>query len=343
MNLYDTQTLLGMIDALDTPRRFMFDLYFSAATITFDTEEILFDRITASRRIAPYVSPRVAGKAQSLRGATSRSYRPAYVKPKAVVNPAAALKRRPGERIGGEMSPADRFDRILVQELEDQDLQITRREELMAIEILRTGKLVAESAEFDKLELDFDRPAGHTVGLTSTDRWGESGVKPLANIKTWAQTVHNNSGAHPGLVIFDPLAAGLFLADPDLAAILDNRRQADGSMQLAGAVTGAQGTEAVRLGAIGQFEFWQYQQTYKDDSGATQKMMPDYTVIMGSPAGFEGYACYGAIQDVDALQAMPRFPKMWTENDPSVAMVMTQSAPLPVPARVDTSFCATVR
>lgn len=343
MNLYDTQTLLGMIDALDTPRRFIFDLFFGTATITFDTEEILFDKISASRRIAPYVSPLVAGKAQSLRGATARSYRPAYVKPKAAVNPSAALKRRPGERIGGEMSPADRFDRILVQELEDQDLQITRREELMGIEILRTGKLVAESAEFPKLELDFDRPAGHTVALTLTDRWGETGVSPLANIKTWAQTVHNNSGAHPGMVILDPLAATLLLADPDLQKILDNRRQADGVMQLAGAVTGAQGVEAVRLGAIGQFEFWQYQQTYKDDAGATQKMMPDNTVIMASPVGVEGYACYGAIQDVGALQAMSRFPKMWEEKDPSVAMVMTQSAPLPVPARVEASFCATVR
>lgn len=342
MNLYDTMTLLGMIDALDTPRRFIFDTFFGTATITFETEEILFDKISPSRRIAPYVSPHVAGKAQSLRGATATSFRPAYVKPKAPVAPGVALKRRPGERIGGEMSPADRFDRILVQELEDQDRQIARREELMAIEITRTGKLVVESPEFPKMEIDFGRPAGHTVPLAGAARWGEAGVSPLADITGWAQTVHNNSGAHPGQVIMDPLAAALLLKDEALLKILDNRRQADGQMQLAGAVTGAQGAEVVRLGAIGQFEFWQYQQTYTNDAGATQKMMPDYTVLMGS-AGIEGYACYGAIQDVAALQAMARFPKMWEEKDPSVAMVMTQSAPLPVPARVEASFCATVR
>lgn len=342
MNLYDTQSLLGMIDALDRPRRFIFDTFFSTSTITFETEEILFDKISASRRIAPYVSPLVAGRAQTLRGATATSFRPAYVKPKAAVNPSAALKRRPGERMGGEMSPIDRLDRILVQELEDQDLQIARREELMSIEILRTGKVAVESPEFPKMVVDFNRPAGHTVPLAGPARWGEADVKPLANIKSWAQTVHNNSGAHPGLVIMDPLAAELLLADADLQKILDNRRQADGVMQLAGAATGAQGVEAVRLGAIGQFEFWQYQQTYKDDAGALQKMMPDYTVLMGS-VGIEGHACYGAIQDVGALQAMQRFPKMWDEKDPSVVMVMTQSAPLPVPARVEASFCATVR
>ncbi|WP_422036543.1 major capsid protein [Reyranella sp.] len=342
MNLYDTMTLLGMIDALDRPRRFIFDTFFSTATITFETEEILFDKITASRRIAPFVSPLIAGKAQTVRGATARSFRPAYVKPKAAVNPSAALKRRPGERIGGEMSAADRLDRILLQELEDQDMQIMRREELMAIEIVRTGKLVVESPEFPKMEIDFGRPNGHTVPLAGASRWGETDVSPLADIRAWAQTVHNASGAHPGKVVFDPLAAELFLKDEDLRKILDNRRQVDGSMQLAGAVTGGQGVEALYLGTIGQFEFWQYQQTYKDDAGATQKMMPDYTVLMGS-IGIEGYACYGAIQDVAALQAMERFPKMWEEKDPSVAMVMTQSAPLPVPARVESSFCATVR
>ena len=301
-----------------------------------------FDKISSSRKIAPYVSPMVAGRAQALRGSVANSFRPAYVKPKAAVNPGAALKRRPGERIAGDMTPAERLDRILVQELEDQDLQIARREELMAIEIMRTGKVVVESAEFPKMTVDYSRPAGHTVALTGGDRWGQSGVKPLANVTTWATTVHAGSGAHPNLVILDPLAAGLLLADTELRAILDNRRQADGVMQLAGAATGAQGSEAVRLGAIGQFEFWQYQQLYKDDAGSTQKMMPDYTVLMGS-VGIEGYACYGAIQDIGAMNAMERFPKMWENQDPSVALVMTQSAPLPVPARVEASFCATVQ
>ncbi len=342
MNLYDTMTLLGMVEALDRPRRFIFDLFFSTATITFDTEEIMFDKISSSRKIAPFVSPDVPGKAQALRGSVAQSFKPAYVKPKAPINPGAVLKRRPGERIAGDMSPSERFDRIVIQELEDQDAQIARREELMAIEILRTGKVVVESPEFPRMVVDYNRPAGHTKALLTTARWGETGVSPLDNVKTWAQEVHDGSGAHPNRVIMDPLAAGLFLADEKLQKILDNRRQADGIMQLAGAATGAQGVEAVLLGSIGQFEFWQYQQLYKDSAGATQKMMPDHTVLMAS-VGVEGYACYGAIQDFSALQSLERFPKMWEEKDPSVALLMTQSAPLPVPARVEASLAVTVR
>jgi hypothetical protein len=343
MNLYDTMTLLGLVESLDRPRRFIVDLFFSTGTVNFETAEIMFDKISSSRKIAPYVSPAIAGRPMAMPAVTASSFKPAYVKPKAAIVPGQQLFRRPGEAIGGgALSPADRFGQAVVREMENQDRQIARREELMAIEIVRTGKVIVESPEFPRMEVNFARPNGNTVALTSGDRWGENGVSPLKNIKAWARTVHNNSGTHPNVVVMDPLAADLLLADSSLAQILDNRRQADGSFQLAGVVTGAQGTEALRLGSIGQFEFWQYQQTYQDDSGATQKMMPDHTVLMGS-AGIEGYMTYGAIQDLQALRALDRFPKMWEHDDPSVAMLMTQSAPLPVPLRIEGSFCATVR
>lgn len=342
MDLFDTLELTGMVDALDTPKQFIFQTFFGTSTITFESEEIMFDKISQSRRIAPYVSPYVPGKPQSLRGAVARTFRPAYVKPKAPISPSAAIKRRPGEPPLGTLSLQERFNRIVVQELSDQDAQIARREEQMAVEIMRTGKVVVESENFARMEVDFGRPAGHTVALLTTARWGETGVSPLDNIKTWAETVHSGSGTHPGKVIFDPKAAGLFLADDKLTKILDNRRQVSGSFELAGQVTGAQGVEAVFLGSIGQFEFWQYQALYQLDNGTVAKVMPDYTVMMGSD-GVEGHACYGAIMDLESLRATERFPKMWEEKDPSVAMLMTQSAPLPVPARVEASFCATVR
>lgn len=342
MQLYDTQTLLGMVSALDRPRRFVFDRFFSTATITFDTEEIVFDKIKASRRLAPFVSPHVPGKSRALRGSEARSFKPAYVKPKAAITPNAVIKRRPGEALLGAMSPAERFDRILMQELEDQDSEIARREEMMAIEILRTGKLIVESPEFPKMEIDFARPAGNTVTLAGAARWGQAGVKPFENIKTWAGEVHKASGSHPGTVIMGPGAANKFLADDTLAKALDNRRQANNAtMDFLGAVTGAPGTEAVYLGSTGQFEFWQYQQKYQDAAGALQDMFPNEGVLLAS-LGVEGYACYGAIQDLESLQAEARFPKMWEEKDPSVAMAMTQSAPLPVPARIEASAFATV-
>lgn len=338
---FSTTKLLGVLAALDRPRRAMFDLFFPTE-VTFDTEEIAFDKLDKARRLAPFVSPYIAGKAQRARGAQVVTFKPAYVKPKNVITPDATLKRLPGESLNGVLSPEARRNRIIVQTLRDQDDQISRREEWMAIQGLLTGKIVVEGDEYPKQEVDFGRPAGHTVVLAGAARWGQAGVKPLANLRTWATSVSQASGFNPRHVVMDPLAADLFLADADVKGILDNRRQAGGELQLAGVVTGAQGEEIVKIGEIGQFVFWQYQQVYTDDAGNTQKMLPDNTVIMGSPTGLEGYRAYGAILDHKALRAMSRFPKMWEEQDPSVENLMTQAAPLPVMGRPEATLAATV-
>jgi hypothetical protein len=338
---FSTTKLLGMLSAIDRPRRFLLELFFPEE-VTFDTEEIGFDKLERARRLAPFVSPLVEGRVQRLRGGEVRTFTPAYVKPKHPITPNALLKRRPGESLNGSLSPEERRSRIIEQTLQDQDDQISRREEWMAARFLLTGKIVVEGEDYPKQEVDFLRASGHTLALTGGDRWGQTGVKVLDSLRTWGATVANASGYNPRVVIMDPLAANLVLADAEIKEILDNRRQAGGQMQFAGAVTAAPGEEVAYLGTVGQFEFYQYQQVYKDEAGVSQKMMPDNTVIMGSPSGVQGVRAYGAIQDLAALRAMSRFPKMWQVNDPSIELLMTQSAPLPVPREPDATLCATV-
>jgi hypothetical protein len=75
-----------------------------------------------------------------------------------------------------------------------------------------------------------------------------------------------------------------------------------------------------------------------------QKLLPDYTVLIGSPHQLEGTRCYGVIQDEKAgYRAQRYFSKSWLEEDPAVRWLLLQSAPLIVPYRPNASFCATVR
>lgn len=343
MNLYSTTALLGVISGLDKPSSFLLDLYFPRQR-EFDTEEIHIDKLSRARRLAPFVSPVVKGKVMRQRGFRTETFKPAYVKPKHVVEPGQAFSRVAGERIGGELSPEQRFEMAVAQNLLDEDEDITRREEVMASELLRTGSIIVEGEDYPKQEVDFGRDPSLTKALTTTARWGENGVSPLGSLRSWAAEVAAKSGANPRHVVVDPLAADFILKDPEFRAILDNRRQDGGSAQLAGVVAGAEGEEYVRLADIGQFVIWQYQQIFTDDDGNDQKVLPDYTVIMGAPALAEGVRAYGAIRDKKAgLKALARFPKMWDEEDPPLTMTMTQSAPMPVLGRPDATLCATVR
>jgi hypothetical protein len=213
----------------------------------------------------------------------------------------------------------------------------------MAAELLRTGALtLPQTPEFAGLTVNLQRNAAHTVTLSGTARWGQSGVNALSLLRTWAATVQKNSGFHPSTVILDPLAANLLIQDPGILQIMTAFRQTVGNVDLGGKVVGGVGNEVKYLGNTGEFEFWVYQQYYSDDQGNVSQLMPDNTVIMLNQVGAQGVRLYGAIQDVRALRAMPRFPKNWIAEDPSAEFLMTSSAPLPICGWIDATFAATV-
>ncbi len=342
VSVYSTAFLLGAYGVIDRPNPFLYNLAFGMEQI-FETEEVYFDKVERARRLAPLVSPADVGKPERLRGFNASSLTPGYVKPKHVIEPNRMLKRRPGERLLGEMTLEERRDAIILDTLKIQDDQITRREEYMACQLVQTGGLVLSGPNYpQRTAVDLQRNTAHTVALTGGNRWGQTGIDALDNLRTWASIVQRNSGFHPSVVILDPLSANLLIKSPGIQQIMNSFRQTQGNVDLGGVVVGGVGREAKYLGDTGEFQFWVYQQYYTDDQGNVTQFMPDYTVMMLDPIGAQGTRLYGAIQDVRALRALPRFPKNWISEDPSAEYLMTQSAPLPVFGWVDATFCATV-
>ncbi len=342
-SVYSTAFLLGAYGVIDRPNPFLWNLAFGMEQ-QFETEEVYFDKVERARRLAPLVHPGDVGQAERLRGFNAASLVPGYVKPKHVIEPNRMLRRRPGERLLGEFSPEERRAMIVMDTLKIQDDQITRREEQMACQLIQTGGLVLEGPNYPKrTAVDLQRNPNHTVALTGGARWGETGVDALDFLRTSAATVQKNSGFHPSVVVLDPLAGNLLVKSPGIQQIMNSFRQTKGNVDLGGVVVGGVGREAKYLGDTGEFEFWVYQQYFTDDNGVVTQFMPDYTCMMLDPVGAQGTRLYGAIQDVRALRAMPRFPKNWISEDPPAEYLMTQSAPLPVLGWVDATFCATVR
>ena len=140
----------------------------------------------------------------------------------------------------------------------------------------------------------------------------------------------------------DPLAYTKFLRSAAVNTIMNSFRQTSGNVDLAGTAVGGIGNEARLQGTIGQFEIWVYQQFYTDPQGNQIQFMPNNTVIMADPIGCQGTRLYGAILDMYTLTPAVRYPKMWMEQDPSAALCMTLSAPLPVIGWSEATFTATV-
>lgn len=337
MNIFDTSVLNRVVAELPAPAPFLLNSFFGTVQ-TEDSEEIHFDVDKGRRRLAPFVSPVVAGQVVQSNGYITKSFKPAYIKDKRVFDASRPFKRAMGERIGGALAPAQRLQQAVAADLLDQIAMLTRRQEVMAAEVLRTGKITVAGDLYPEVVVDFGRHADLTpTALTSTARWGQSAAKPLDNLQDWSLAVTKHSGAAATTVIMDAKTYAVFAADPAVKELLDRFR---GQSALNPTVVGEGGRF---MGSIGSFDIWVYAGWYEHPTtGALTPYLPDGTVIITSP-DLEGVRAYGAIKDEEAgFQAAPFFSKSWVEKDPAVRYLLLQSAPLIVPYRVNASLCATV-
>lgn len=334
----NTQRLVRVVPTLIRPQTGLLSLFFPMVDVS-EEAQIKFDVANGKRRISPFVSPSVAGKIVEGLGRLTNTFTPAYVKDKRVLRPGDANKRLAGEKLGGNMTMKQRRMVHLNNQLTDQVDMLTRRLEVMASEAMRTGKVTVKGEDYPEQIVDFKRNPAHTITLSAGSKWGDSGVSPMADLEDWSLTVLQNGGGAVDKVVLDTKAYRLLKQDPEFIKNIDKTLGAPDSMTLSAMAK----LGLSYKGSIDNVQYWVYADWYVEpENNAETPMIPDYTVILGSDS-VEGVRHFGAIEDEDALMAMEFFPKTWVENDPSLRILLMQSAPLTVLYRPNASFCATVR
>lgn len=346
-NLFDSRTMMAALEQAKPPRTFLLDTFFSGAPRTFDTEAVDIDIIKGKRRLAPFVNPRREGKVVEKRGFKTRSYKPAYVKPKMVTTSEDILKRDPGMTIYSPNSgPAAKAAAELGRNLAEMNEMITRREEWMAAQALTTGTCPIIGEGVDDL-VDFLVEATHLPTLAGTAKWTDhTNADPLGNLKTWKRLIAKDSGINPSIVVMGLSALDNFLNCDKVIG------STGGGKNLFNMINVQMGRIDPRIlpdgvtyyGSLQELglEIYTYEEWYvDDDSDIESPMIPTNKVMLGNPAA-RTEKMYGAIRDLSALASVPRFPKSWTVEDPSARFVMLQSAPLIAPIQVDAFLCATV-
>ncbi len=341
MDIFSTHVLSKVVENLPTPSSFLLDTFFPNVQ-TSEKEEIYFDVTDSKPRITPFVSPLLPGKVVDNKGYTTKSFKPAYVKDKRRFDANIPFKRLAGEVIGGNLSNAQRYERALATTLQDQLENLTRREEVMAAEILRTGQTIVSGDGYPSTTVSFGRDASLTKALVGSNTWATSGVKPLDNLEDWASEIQNKAGVVAKTVVMDPDAWKIFRSNSTVEKYLDYRRGTNNTLN-ADPITRGKDSKARYVGTIGDFDIYVYNDSYINDAGQTTNLLPSKTVILGSRDGLDGTRCYGAIHDEKANWTATRyFTKSWLEEDPSVRWLLLQSAPLVVPYRPNAVLCATI-
>lgn len=328
MSATDTRTLLGLKQKLPkfTP---LFMSMFFPSVVTFETKEISFDKIKKGVKLAPFVSPVVAGKPRRKQGGKLTSFEPAYVKPTDEVDYDMLLKRQPGEAMGGDQNPAQRRNAVITQMLMDQEDSITYREEWMAVQAAFYGQVTVEGEDYPTQVVDYGRDAGNNITLAGAAKWDTvdpATYDPTDDIEDWAEKASGTVGR----LIFDKFGWRKFSSFKAVKDKLDStQRGGASSLELGPQLQ----KEVMFKGYFGEYEVWVYVGKYTNEDGNDEYYMPANSLLL-APLATDNVMAYGAIRDAKAaasgLVATTRWPKNWFVEDPSSERLQTQSAPLPV-------------
>ena len=337
--VYDTATLIEVVPNLKLSQNFLLDNFFPNEAVA-ETEEIAIDVDVGKRRLAPFVSPLVEGKIVEGRRVQTNVFKPAYIKDKRALDLRRPIRRAIGERVGGSLTPAERYMANVQFEMADAIDMINRRLEWMAAQALTSGTVTVTGEGFPTAIVDFGRDPSLTLALTGTAQWGQSGVLPSWNIQEWQNQVLKLSGGVCTDLVFTPSAWNYFLQDPNVKnAWLFAGNGGPNSVDVGAKITRG----AVPMGRWGQYRLWIYNDWYVDPvTDDETPMIADGTVIMAGP-DLMGTRAFGVIMDpAFNYGPLPYAPKMWVEQDPAQTLVLVQSAPLVIPSRVNACFSATV-
>ena len=349
--LYTTYQLLSVPRKLK--RLPAFFLQWFTTQINFQEDKIAFDKVfTDLTRIAPFVAPTAQGKVIKEEGYNAVAFKPAYVKPKHVIDPNMIIPRQPGESLGtGSLTIAQRRDAVIAFLLTKHRAMHENTWEWMAAQALINGYVDVSGELYPTTRVDF----GRDPALTGTVDWtapGYTSEQTFDDIYLMKRTANDKSVS--GAVI----TTMIFGADAWSQFVKVNKEILYGKGGLMDRNVGGSETSVTRLwdglegveymGRIaglngkGAFEIYVNTQKFRDENNQSQYMFPQ-NKILGVSQAVDGVRCFGAVLDKAAgWQSLEYFPKMWENEDPSVEYLMTQGAPLMVPRDPNATFLLTV-
>ena len=348
-------SLYGTVELIMVQQRFpvLPDNFWSdkfTRTVTSDRQEIMFERLDIdNRRLAPFVAPNVQGRVMKTQGFSARTFTPAYVKPKHIVDPTKAITRLFGEPLLGALSMQERFDFHVANNMRLEREMIERRWDWLACRAMSDGQVTISGDDYPTVVVDFLRDPSLTSVLTGSATWDSTATAlPLDDLQTMSDAAFQLGNAPITDIVFGTLAWQNFLKNGAVLFLL-NKFYGGSTSEFQRAPTPF--TNFQRMGVIGGptgfFTCWRYSNWYNDVDSNGRLIRQEFLQkedVVGFGAAVDGIKAFGAIMDVDAgfLAEGAIFPKMWKEMDPSVLYTMSQSAPLMVPTNPNNTFKLTV-
>lgn len=322
--IYGTYYLNRLIRRIVPRPQFFLDTFFPTV-VESEKEEIYFDEVPGQKvGIAPFVHPLVEAPMFREQGYRTNSLKPAYIKEKTGITPDRGFVKMAGEDFGGELTPIQRSQLLLARDTTRLQQRWRNRLELMAAEVVKTGKLTIKGEGIDAV-VNYERAASLTKRLTGDKAWTNKALNMRQFFEGIAREMAdlNLTQQRPTDVIMHPSAYDLYEDNEQVQKYLSTQlRGVDMELNVTPGTISFD--NLVYKGRFGNMRLWVYEG--KSDDG---RYYIDTNQALFFCRDIQGVQFYGAIRDLSAgLRAQRVFLKSWEVEEPSQRLVLLQSAPI---------------
>ena len=338
MSLFATRALVMMVAVLHGVPQYFRNGFFAE---DFESQSDLVDIVITkgSQQIAPFVSPRMAGKAMKRDGKSLKEYKPVPVKPIYESFAEDILQTSNTAFYAADNTPEARATKALLDDLNSGVDAINRRVELMCSEFMTKGSITCKGDGVDD-EIDFQRDAELTAVFTGDLLFTSEAANPIDIISDKCDLIYDKSGIRPDRVTLGKDAWRAMKKNPNFKAELDNRRIISGEINPKQLEAGV-----AYLGYLNEagVDLYSYNNSYSDPkTGDKKEIFPSKGMSIASTnAG--GKVAWASIADYGIVESLGgRFVgKIYVESErlsnPSRRELRFEGRPLPMFGNVDAS------
>ena len=351
MNIYKTKIMLAAVNQMEPVHSFLRDRYFpTGAGDTFPTDEVLVEyKNTAAHKLAPIVVNGHDGITVGRNGYKTFRMEPPTASVKRTLTEDDLRKKGFGEDVFSNMTPAERQQMLLAQDLVELDEMHTNLEEFIASKcIFGNGYTLKQYADeygsgnyipYDMKFYDGEvNPATYTPGV----KWDGNGSDKLADIYQMIRMLTTAGNAAQDVLLGSD-AADALLADEKIQKMFDLNRFDIGSiapelMSDGAALLGVLNIRGHRVNVI------TYDGVSEDENGNITPYIPTKSICVTAPGA--GRTLYGCVTQVDEPGGVynsyegRRVPRYW--SDKSGREIRVCAKPLLVPKTKNPFISATV-
>lgn len=218
----------------------------------------------------------------------------------------------------------DPVEQAIAEDMDDHRDDIDRMTEILCAQAAVYGQItlmdVVEGVTVPTFNVDFKRPAGHTIQLVDNARWSAAESDLLGQIEHAGLLIQDDTGFAPTDLLLGKEAWKLFRRHKDVRDDLDNK-----GLDLGGL---APRVGKKLKGVWNGLNIWTVAGGYADLDGVIKPYLDDKDALLLT-AQAESVIEYGQPIDAKCTGPVEFFAKAFEQEDPSGVFTIAESRPLP--------------